>query len=252
MEKDGFVIYKSFYKPISRLSDNQLGRLLRALFEYNIKGDITVDDDIEMAFEFFRNQFEIDKAKYLKVIEKNRENGRRGGQQKAENKRSKQKKVGESADRFQLLPTATDRQYDLANLADKEKEKVKDKDYYNDNNSPPISPSGGESVSEAEKEFERFWELYDKKVGKAKAKAKFLKLSKTDKEKIFSTLKQYVENTPNPTYRKDPLTYLNGECWNDEIIPRDERQSQTPGNSRPVDHSQFRDPTRHYETVSDF
>ena len=116
----------------------------------------------------------------------------------------------------------------------------------NNNNLTPLPPNEGED------EFERFWELYDKKVGKAKAKAKFLKLSKADKEKIFSTLKQYVENTPNPTYRKDPLTYLNGECWNDEIIPRDERQSQTPGNSRPVDHSQFRDPTRHYETVSDF
>lgn len=244
------MIYKSFYKPISRLSDNQLGRLLRALFEYNIKGDITVDDDIEMAFEFFRNQFEIDKAKYLKVIEKNRENGRRGGQQKAENKRSKQKKIGESTDRYQSLPTATDRQYDLANLADKEKEKVKDKDYYNDNNSPPISPSGGESVSEAEKEFERFWEMYDKKTNKVKVRAKFLKLSKADKEKIFATLQAYVDNTPDKTYRKDPLTYLNNQSWNDEIIPRNETRQSTA--SRPSDdHSQYRDYRRSYPTISD-
>jgi hypothetical protein len=60
MGKESFLIYKSFYKPISKLSDKQLGRLFRAIFKYQLGEIITVEEDIEIAFEFFKNQFEID------------------------------------------------------------------------------------------------------------------------------------------------------------------------------------------------
>ncbi len=79
MGKESFVIYNSFYKPISRLSDKQLGRLFRAIFEYNISGVVDVEEDISMAFEFFKNQFEIDGSKYQAKIKRDVENGRRGG-----------------------------------------------------------------------------------------------------------------------------------------------------------------------------
>lgn len=83
--KDGFIIYKSFYKPISRLSDKQLGRLFRAIFLYQLDGVATVEYDIEMAFEFFKNQFEIDEQKYQGIVERNRDNGRKGGRKKNPN-----------------------------------------------------------------------------------------------------------------------------------------------------------------------
>lgn len=63
MEKDTFIIYTSFYKPISILSDKQLGRLFRAIFKYNLGEAVDVEDDIRMAFEFFKNQFDIDERK---------------------------------------------------------------------------------------------------------------------------------------------------------------------------------------------
>ena len=80
--KDSFLIYKSFYKPISRLSDKQLGRLFRAIFKYQLGEEVTVEEDIEMAFEFFKNQFEIDELKYQGIVERNRNNGRKGGNDK--------------------------------------------------------------------------------------------------------------------------------------------------------------------------
>lgn len=80
--KDSFLIYKSFYKPISRLSDKQLGRLFRAIFKYQLGEEVTVEEDIEMAFEFFKNQFEIDELKYQSIVERNRNNGRKGGNDK--------------------------------------------------------------------------------------------------------------------------------------------------------------------------
>lgn len=79
MGKESFLIYKSFYKPIARLSDKQLGRLFRAIFKYQLGEEVTVEEDIEMALGFFINQFEIDETKYHGIVERNRNNGRKGG-----------------------------------------------------------------------------------------------------------------------------------------------------------------------------
>ena len=76
MGKESFLIYKSFYKPISKLSDKQLGRLFRAIFKYQLDGEVEVEEDIEMAFEFFKARFELDEDKYQGIVERNRNNGR--------------------------------------------------------------------------------------------------------------------------------------------------------------------------------
>jgi len=65
--------------------------------------------------------------------------------------------------------------------------------------------------------FNEFWDLYNKKSGLAKCKAKFSKISKSDIDLIFQNLPSYIKSTPDKTYRKNPLTWLNGSCWNDEI-----------------------------------
>jgi len=66
-------------------------------------------------------------------------------------------------------------------------------------------------------EFELFWDSYDKKTGRDKCLDKFLKLSDDHKQKIFETLPAYIESTPDKKFRKNPLTYLNGKYWNDEL-----------------------------------
>lgn len=65
--------------------------------------------------------------------------------------------------------------------------------------------------------FDRFWEMYDKKRGLKKCKDKFQKLSSDEINEIFHTLPDYIKSTPDKKFRKDPLTYLNGQHWNDEI-----------------------------------
>jgi len=67
-------------------------------------------------------------------------------------------------------------------------------------------------------QFDTFWDLYDKKVNVAKCKNKFNKLKDSDKKLIFLNLPNYLAVTPDKQFRKDPLTYLNNEGWNDEII----------------------------------
>ena len=74
IKRDGFLIYKSHYSPISGLSDEQLGRLFRAIFQWQCGEDVTPGPDLAVAFGFFENQFRIDDAKYLERCGKNREN----------------------------------------------------------------------------------------------------------------------------------------------------------------------------------
>ena len=68
-------------------------------------------------------------------------------------------------------------------------------------------------------DFNKFWDLYNKKVGdKNKIAKEFIKLSKFDKTKIFETLPEYISSTPDKKFRKNPETYLNNHSWNDETI----------------------------------
>lgn len=110
MGKDSFLIYSSFYAPVSKLSDKQLGRLFRAIFKYHIDGVVTIEEDIEMAFAFFKNQFEIDKSKYQSKVERNRENGRKGGMAKAKKEATCRRagNAGEVSDRYHSLKTLSE------------------------------------------------------------------------------------------------------------------------------------------------
>lgn len=69
----------------------------------------------------------------------------------------------------------------------------------------------------ADDRFADFWNIYNKKDGAAKCKSKWNKLRESEKDLVFKVLPNYVLSTPDKQYRKNPLTWLNGEHWNDEI-----------------------------------
>ena len=64
--------------------------------------------------------------------------------------------------------------------------------------------------------FITFWESYNKKIGMHKCKEKFMKYGIKSMGKICSSSLHYVRSTPEIKYRKNPLTWLNGEYWKDE------------------------------------
>ena len=80
-EKKSFVLYYDLEQHAQLLSDEQLGRLLRAVFAYEIRGEIPEfnDDLLSLSFSFIKVQLDIDKAKYKERCEKNTENGKKGG-----------------------------------------------------------------------------------------------------------------------------------------------------------------------------
>jgi hypothetical protein len=66
--------------------------------------------------------------------------------------------------------------------------------------------------------FDEFWNMYGKKVDSKKCKDKFETIKESDRKKILATLELYVKSKPEVKFRKDPIRYLTGEIWNDEII----------------------------------
>jgi len=76
--------------------------------------------------------------------------------------------------------------------------------------------------------FAEFWDLYGKKTDSSKCKTKFAKLTKTEIDLVFEKLPAYIKSTPDKQYRKNPITWLNGKCWNDEIMqPNNAKSTHT-------------------------
>ncbi len=98
------------------------------------------------------------------------------------------------------------------------------------NSKPLVDSFEQEQEKEQEKEqvqdveihpFEDFWNSYGKKINRPKCLAKWNRLKDSDKEKIKSTLKKYVNSTSDVQFRKNPLTYLNNQSWDDDVIVQD-------------------------------
>lgn len=66
--------------------------------------------------------------------------------------------------------------------------------------------------------FDVFWDLYDKKVDKKKTLTAWGRLTAEKRRKIIEYVPGYVSSTPNRRFRKNPLTFLNNESWENEII----------------------------------
>jgi hypothetical protein len=89
--------------------------------------------------------------------------------------------------------------------------------------------------------FERFWDLYPRKQGKAKAKGAFEKaMKKSSIEEILAGLENYKATISDPQFVAMPATWLNGERWNDEALPKSNvlQFAQTKN----VPHSKLIDP----------
>lgn len=66
--------------------------------------------------------------------------------------------------------------------------------------------------------FDDFWNVYDKKQDRPKCEKKWKDIKQGAREKIMQHLELYVRSTPDVKYRKNPLTYLNNQSWENEII----------------------------------
>jgi hypothetical protein len=80
------------------------------------------------------------------------------------------------------------------------------------------------------KEFDLVWDMYGKKGNRKTSLLKFSKMKDSDKKLMSGHLPEYVKSKPEKQYRKNLETYINQECWNDEI--EDNQNERTQANIR--------------------
>lgn len=73
--------------------------------------------------------------------------------------------------------------------------------------------------------FDTFWVAYDKRVNEKKCKGLWEKLTKKEILTLSNHVLNYVDSTPDKTFRKDPERYLTQKGFNNEIIIRNSTAS---------------------------
>jgi flagellar hook protein FlgE len=81
--------------------------------------------------------------------------------------------------------------------------------------------------------FEEFWQAYGKKEDTKKCKLRWKALSPAQRRAALAAVPAYVASKPDRQYRKNPLTWLNGECWQDEL-PSPPTAGDHPTTSPPI------------------
>lgn len=99
-----------------------------------------------------------------------------------------------------------------------------------------------ENIEKSEEWFNEFWDAYPKKVEKKRAHDKFLQIIKTEEQfkEVMNGLNLTViakyQNEPDLKYILNPLTFLNGERWNDEPYQLARLKPQTVNKSNVPDY----------------
>jgi len=82
--RKSFIIHNDSLGVLDELTDEQAGKLFKAIAAYQRETDLSLDMLTKIAFAPFRAQFERDSVKYDAVCDRNKNNGSKGGRPKKE------------------------------------------------------------------------------------------------------------------------------------------------------------------------
>lgn len=127
---DSFILYTSYYAIIEGLTDEQLGKLMRAIFIYARDGEvINLEPTLRMAFAFIKDDMERNQTKYKEKVERWRANGRKGGAPKGNQNARKKQPVGCENNQEVEKTTQNNQEVEKTTLYDN----LYDNEYVNDN-----------------------------------------------------------------------------------------------------------------------
>lgn len=204
MEIEYFPCYHSYLNKIAKLSDQEVGRLFRALLSYSSTGEapeLTGRESI--AFDFIADDIDRAQESYKAKCKQNSINRQRN-----------------VIDRKQPSTDVIDRKRPSTDVPKtKDKDKTKDEEIQGD--IPPVIPPAGVLPSPAAA-FDRFWAAYPKKVGKGAARKSFAKV-KVPLEQILAAVERQKRSDQwtreNGRYIPNPATWLNQCRWEDDLSP---------------------------------
>lgn len=189
VNRDSFIFYRSFKDCMNDLSDADKLVMYEAISDYSLNlKEPELRGFPKALFKLIRPILDANIQRWR--------NGCNGGAPK-----------GNKNNRFSKSTTEVQPK---TNQSTTRVQTNKDKDINNNN-------IGESTDSPTALSFENIWSLYGKKGNKKTSERKWSKFSVTVKEKILAYVPAYVETTPDKQYRKNFETFLNQECWNDEL-----------------------------------
>lgn len=184
--------YLSLFKTLKL---EQVGEITLSVMGKYANGEkIDIQSEITKAYAMvWCNDVDIAISMKSEKVQKNRANGKLGGEAKARNKREARAQAERQSE----------------------------------DTAPPSDDVPFVEVEEVEKyPFEKFWQLYDMRLNEDDCRKKWYKMRESTKAKVMEHLLKYVASTPNKKYRVAPYKYLSKGYYNNEIIDRtDNNQS---------------------------
>jgi hypothetical protein len=186
--KKSFILYCDLIHEVDHLTDEEKGRLFQHLLEYVNDMNPVMDDRVILgSWKHIQRQLKRDLEKYEGIKQKRVEAGRKGGKQT-------QAKQASASD-------------------------AKAKQAVNDNGTVTVTVNDTdneikESVFDL---FNRFWDLYDKKMDKVKCEIEWSNIDSAEYAKIIDHVPKFVKASGQ--YLCKPINYLTGRRWQDEELP---------------------------------
>ena len=113
MAKNSFVIYHNYRDTLEDLTDEQVGKLFRAIFDYEIdEKEPNFNGELKIAFRFIKKDLDLNNDKYESICERNRKNGQKGGAPKGNQNARKQPKQPKQPDNDNEYDNDYDNEYD--------------------------------------------------------------------------------------------------------------------------------------------
>ena len=195
----GFVFQDEYLARLAKLSDQEVGRLVRALAEYHTNGnEPELAGRESVAFDFIK--VDIDKADAAYQAKCN--NMRRGGSQES---------VDNNCEQLTAIAPNCEQLTPNKNININKKEK-KDKEIAKAISRP--------TASETDRLFDKFWSVYPRHEGKQNAVKAFAKLKVDDTllETMISAILKQKQSAQwqEARFIPHPATWLNGHRWEDE------------------------------------
>ena len=127
--KDSFILYLEQKEIFETLSDNEAGKLIKAIFEYESTGQSPkLSKTLNLVFIPIKNALDRNKEKYQKVVERNKKNIR-----KRWNKENTKNTSGKNG--IQKNTKNTDNEHDNDNERDSDNDNERDSDNDNERDS---------------------------------------------------------------------------------------------------------------------
>ena len=212
--KKGFIVYTSWYKAIALLNDKQAGQLFKWMMKYcnDENPDFPSDSGVAALCATYQDLLKIDLKKYEAKVasitnaRNNRKNVNIENNVEINNEINDAPSVDINASNKLLV------------ISNKKEAKAS---YNNTLSEASVCECAHEEKPKFKKtDFDRFWELYPKKIGKEKCRNWFIAHKPKPElvDKMLETIKKFLDTDWNCESRfiPHPYTWLNRGGWDDQ------------------------------------